>query len=41
MKEIELHSSHLWRALKLAESSIAGMSDEHMTWAPQEKWAFW
>jgi hypothetical protein len=39
MKEIELHSFHLRRALKLAESSIAGMSDEHMTWAPQEKWS--
>ena len=34
-----LHSRHLRRAWSLAVSSVAGMSDEQMTWAPEGKWS--
>jgi DinB family protein len=34
-----LHSRHLRRAWSLVESSIAGMSDDQMTWAPEGKWS--
>ncbi|MBZ5507150.1 MAG: DinB family protein [Acidobacteriia bacterium] len=33
------HSRHLRRALSVVESSIAGMADDQMTWAPEGKWS--
>jgi len=40
MKQLaELNSKHLLRASKLAQSSVAIMDDEQMTWAPKGKWS--
>jgi hypothetical protein len=34
-----LRSRHLRRALSVMESSIAGMADDQMIWAPEGKWS--
>jgi DinB superfamily len=36
---IPLRSPHLRRVLQVIHSSIAGMVDEQMTWAPEGKWS--
>jgi hypothetical protein len=36
---IPWHSAPLRRALEVIESTVAGMGDEEMTWAPEGKWS--
>jgi len=38
-KSSSIYSRHLRRALRVVESSIAGMADDQMTWAPEGKWS--